>query len=335
MTTQTNGHVAVVDDSLTVRMMLQEQLQQAGYQVTLFEDGDAVVEYLKATADWPDLVLLDLVMPGIDGISVLEFIKSQDWQGFLPVILLTSMSDIEDRVRGLDQGAEDYIAKPFDSSDLLARVRAQLRIKRLQDEMADQNIALAKVNQENHRLLQELEVKNEQLKQAATTDALTGLNNRGEIERFVTDESARVRRFAQPLAVAMIDIDHFKLVNDTLGHPFGDRVIREVARVMAETVREVDRVGRYGGEEFLLVLPGTDVDGAVILADRIRSGVEALCFDPEGKKVTVSAGVACWDGDDKGWEEMVSRADQALYQAKESGRNRVCTPADDLDPVPG
>jgi len=310
----TAGHVLVTDDSLTVRMMLRDQLESAGYRVTLFDHGEACVQYLEEAESWPDLVLLDLVMPGIDGIEVLTFIKGQKERGFLPVILLTALSHVDDRVNGLDRGADDYIAKPFEAEELQARVRAQLRIKRLQDELA---------------------AKNEQLAVLAVTDALTGVANRGHIEQFIDDEAARAQRYGVPLSVAMIDIDHFKNVNDTHGHPFGDRVIREVSRVMSEAVRQVDRVGRYGGEEFLVVLPGTDGAGARILGDRVRQGVADLYLEPEGVRVTISVGVAQWEPGTGSWEDVVERADQALYRAKEGGRNRVCGGDETPVEVPG
>jgi two-component system cell cycle response regulator len=232
---------------------------------------------------------------------------------------------VRDRVHGLNLGADDYIAKPFEADELLARVRAHIRIKRLQDALAEQNAALLKTNQEKVTLLSELEAKNAQLAEMANTDPLTGVANRGHIEECLSTEVARACRFGSILSVGMLDIDHFKRTNDSFGHPFGDRVIREVARVLSETVRVVDKVGRYGGEEFLVVLPGTDLEGAGILAERIRAAVQALTFDPEGHSATLSVGVAQWEPDANNWEGLVSRADQALYQAKEEGRNRVCS----------
>ncbi len=319
------GHVLVTDDSLTVRMVLKSHLEEAGYRVTLCADGEECVDFLERGNALPDLILLDLVMPGMDGIAVLNWIKERPDAGFIPVILLTALGELNDRVRGLDQGADDYIAKPFESEELLARVRAQFRIKRLQDQLALQNAELTRTNEDKARLLSQLEAKNEQLAIMATIDPLTGVANRGHIETFLETESSRANRFGTPLSVAMLDIDYFKRLNDAHGHLFGDRVIREVSRAMAETVRQVDKVGRYGGEEFLVVLPGTDLDGARVLGDRIREAVAALDFPPEGAKVTISCGVAVWDQGLASWEALVSMADQALYQAKDDGRNRVCS----------
>jgi two-component system cell cycle response regulator len=321
---QTEGYIVVVDDSLTVRMMLKSHLEGAGYRVDVFPDGESACEALRAAHPLPDLVLLDVIMPGMDGMAVLSFIKETLRPGFVPVIFLTAQGEVRDRVHGLNLGADDYIAKPFEADELLARVRAHIRIKRLQDALAEQNAELVKTNQEKATLLSQLEAKNVQLAEMANTDPLTGVANRGHIEECLANEVARAMRFKTTLSVGMVDIDHFKRTNDSFGHPFGDRVIREVARVLAETVRQVDKVGRYGGEEFLVVMPGTGLDGAGVLAERIRAAVAALTHAPENHTATLSVGVAQWEPDAGNWEGLVSRADQALYQAKEEGRNRVC-----------
>jgi len=323
VTGQRAGYIVVIDDSLTVRMMLKAHLEGAGYRIEVFADGESACENLRTARPLPDLVLLDVIMPGMDGMAVLSFIKTNLGAG-VPVIFLTAQGEVRDRVHGLNLGADDYIAKPFEADELLARVRAHIRIKRLQDALAEHNAALVKANQEKATLLSELEVKNVQLAEMANTDPLTGVSNRGHIEECLANEVARATRFGTTLSVGMVDIDHFKRVNDSFGHPFGDRVIREVARVLSETVRQVDMVGRYGGEEFLVVMPGTGLEGAGVLAERIRAAVAALTHEPEGHCATLSVGVAQWERDAANWEGLVSRADQALYQAKEEGRNRVC-----------
>jgi two-component system cell cycle response regulator len=318
------GHVVVTDDSLTVRMMLKSHLEGAGYRVSVFADGEACAAHMGSGEPAPDLVLLDVVMPGMDGLEVLRLIKGNDRLGYVPVILLTARGEVSDRVEGLNLGADDYIAKPFESDELLARVRAHIRIKRLQDALSAQNQALEAANQEKAVLLDQLEAKNAQLAELAKTDPLTGIANRGHIESCLGDEVARAQRFKHPLSVAMLDIDHFKQINDGFGHPFGDRAIREIARVLADTLRQVDKVGRYGGEEFLMVLPDTDLAGARIVAERIRQIVAGTVFQPENHQATVSIGLAQWDPALESWEALVSRADKALYEAKETGRNRVC-----------
>ncbi|MFQ5508785.1 MAG: diguanylate cyclase [Leptospirillia bacterium] len=329
------GHVLVVDDSLTVRMMLSSHLEQEGYQVTAFVDGESCVNYLEESDEWPDLVLLDLMMPGIDGIEVLNWIKLQKGHGFLPVMLLTAMGEVDDRVRGLDEGADDYIPKLFEAEELMARVRVQLRLKSLQDELSRRNQALVDASMENAIILSQLEEKNNQLSQMATTDALTNVANRGHIEECLIEEVARARRFRHPVSVAMLDLDFFKSLNDTHGHQFGDRVLRDVSKVMSDMVREVDKVGRYGGEEFILVLPDTNLEGAVIIADRIRQAISGIDFSPVEVCCTASIGVAEWHAELSSWEDLVARADAALYRAKETGRNCVCHHADEPESVGG
>ncbi len=319
-----NGHILVADDSLTVRMLLQESLEAEGYQVTLQPDGESCIGYLEKADCWPDLVLLDLIMPGVDGIEVLGWIKSCSEGAFLPVILLTSLGDVDDRVRGLDCGADDYMAKPFEPEELLARVRAQFRIKKLQDELASQNKALRATNEEKAALLDELAAKNKQLALMASTDALTNVANRRAIQETLDKELSRAIRYKEPLSVAMVDVDLFKAINDTHGHLFGDRVIRVVADLLSGVVRNVDSVGRYGGEEYLLILPDTGAKGAMSLTERICLESAALEIGDEGCRVTLSIGVAEWEEGINTWEALVSRADQALYQAKNTGRNRVC-----------
>jgi len=328
------GHIVVTDDSLTVRMMLKSHLEGAGYRVSVCPDGEACLELLGGGGPPPDLVLLDVVMPGVDGLEVLGRLKGDPHAGFVPVILLTAQGEVSDRVHGLDQGAGDYIAKPFEADELLARVRAHIRIKRLQDALSEQNAALETANRDKAALLAELEAKNAQLAALARTDPLTGVANRGHIEQCLADEVARARRFGHRLAVGMLDIDFFKRINDGFGHPFGDRVIREVARILTQTLRQVDKVGRYGGEEFLLVLPDTDIEGAHILAERVRALMADFTFEPQDYRGTVSIGVASWLPGNESWEALVSRADQALYAAKESGRNRVCCWQEDGKGVP-
>ncbi|MDH5528148.1 MAG: diguanylate cyclase [Nitrospirota bacterium] len=316
-------HILIVDDSYTVRMMLNDDLLEEGYRVTAHEDGEAAIAFLEQCERWPDLVLLDLVLPGADGIEVLSWIRANSHDGYLPVILLTALGEVDDRVRGLDRGADDYIAKPFENQELFARVRAQLRIKRLQEELETRNAALAAANMDKARLLAELEAKNEQLSELAATDALTGLPNRGTIETTLINEVSRSNRFKRPLSVAMVDVDHFKSINDTYGHPFGDRVLREVARILVDTIRQVDHAGRFGGEEFLLVLPDTGEDGALVLMERLRKAMAAQEFPPEAAKATLSVGIAHWDEQSGEWETLIARADEALYDAKRGGRNRV------------
>jgi len=250
--------------------------------------------------------MMDVVMPGLSGIDCCRLIKTMTADTFLPVMLVTGKSDTESRVEGLRIGADDYVCKPFDDRELLARVNGMLRIKRLHDHV-----------QESRARLEQLSV----------IDELTGLYNYRYLHSRLAEEYKRAERYHEPLACAMIDVDHFKRVNDTHGHDVGDAVLREVGTRLKTGLREIDVVARYGGEEFMLVLPGTHSPGAIVVADRLwRAVSEAPITVGAGSlHVTVSIGIACYPSRDvNSKDELLKAADVALYQAKSEGRDRVC-----------
>jgi diguanylate cyclase (GGDEF)-like protein len=224
----------------------------------------------------------------------------------------TALDSVESKVEGLGAGADDYITKPINFAELEARVRSMLRIKALQDDLQARERELASANAELRRM--------------AGTDALTGLYNRRRIEERLHEMFDHSVRLHEPLAVVMFDLDHFKSVNDTYGHQVGDLVLRKVGALLRDAAREIDRVGRYGGEEFMAILPGTVLDAAVTFAERARQQVEAHAFVCEGVTLrrTLSCGVAAWPHPRiRHRNELVKAADEALYVAKALGRNRV------------
>jgi diguanylate cyclase (GGDEF)-like protein len=225
---------------------------------------------------------------------------------------VTAKDTAEDIVEGLEAGADDYISKPYNFKELEARVRAMLRIKRLQDELDQKN--------------RELEDANKRLRKLSITDGLTGLFNHRHVHELLRDEWERSARSGEPSAVAMLDLDRFKSINDTYGHPTGDVVLYETARIIREAAREIDMVGRYGGEEFIAILPGTEEESAEHFAERVRQAVEAHVFRDGATEIrmTVSCGVASFPapGVDEP-EALLKAADEALYQAKHGGRNQV------------
>jgi len=302
--------VLVVDDLPDNVEILRARLESRGYAVATASDGQEALTAVHAAP--PHLILCDVMMPGIDGYEVARRIKQDESLPFIPIILVTALSETEHIVQGLNTGADDYIAKPYHFQELEARVRAMLRIKRLQDELDLKN--------------RELEVANKRLKKLSITDGLTELFNHRHVHELLRDEFERSRRSEEPLAVVMIDLDRFKAVNDTYGHPTGDVVLFETARILKETAREIDMVGRYGGEEFIAILPNTDEEEGGRFAERVRSAVEAHLFRDEATelRMTCSSGVASFpvEGVDSP-EELLKNADEALYLAKESGRNRV------------
>jgi diguanylate cyclase (GGDEF)-like protein len=297
----TGPSILVAEDSGVVRAVLRQHLEAQGYSVIEAEDGDAALHECRSRA--PDAVLLDIEMPGLDGYQVLAALKADPDLAELPVVFLTGRTSTEDVVEGLRLGAHDYLKKPFEASELIARVSAAVRVKTLQDELRKRNVELSLLSR---------------------TDALTSLANRRHIEERLYELTSLSQRHRHDLAVMMIDIDHFKAVNDTVGHAGGDTVLREFSARLQRALREEDIAGRWGGEEFLVLLSLTDLTGAVTLAERVCQSIASKPFvldDETTLAVTVSIGCAVADGHDP--EELVKRADEALYEAKEGGRNRV------------
>ena len=295
----------VVDDSAVYRKLIGDQLRSWGFGVTLAESGSAAWKILEQP-DSPKLALLDWVLPDIDGIELCRRIRDARSSGpYVYVILLTGKEGRQNMLEAMEAGADDYLIKPFDELELKARLLVGKRILDLQEELV---------------------TARESMRHAATHDSLTGLMNRGEIVAMLGRELERARREHSPIGVILGDIDHFKKVNDTLGHLFGDEALREIGRRLREQLRVYDGVGRYGGEEFLMVLPNCDLPNAMLRANELReiiaSAPVACCS--EEKLITMSMGVAVSSGDEKNdLETLLNQADAGLYAAKENGRNRV------------
>jgi diguanylate cyclase (GGDEF)-like protein len=290
------NRVLVVDDSEFIHELVRTRLREEGLHVEHQLTGEDGLRH--AIEVRPDLILLDIELPDLNGFEVCRRLKERAETRTIPVIFLTGQSDTEAKVRGLDLGAVDYVIKPFDEVELRARVRAALRTKRLQD------------------LLQ----------QQSFLDGLTGLWNRGYLDHRLEGELNIARRYERRLSLLLGDIDHFKRVNDTFGHLFGDYVIQRIAEALSTHARRSDIACRYGGEEFALLLPSAGIEEAALVAERLRVAVEASPFHLRGTQlnVTISFGVATSDGlDPLTSESLIARADRALYNAKESGRNCV------------
>jgi two-component system cell cycle response regulator len=302
--------ILVVDDHPDNVEIIDARLSSRGYEIETANNGQEALD--KVYANPPHLILCDVMMPLIDGYEVSRRIKSDEALPFIPIILVTARDSTQDKVEGLEAGADDYLTKPINFPELEARVRSMLRIKRLQDELDQKN--------------RELEVANKRLRKLSITDGLTELFNHRHVHQLLHEEFERSMRTAEPVAVAMLDLDRFKQVNDTYGHPTGDVILYETARIIRETAREIDMVGRYGGEEFIAILPNTSVEEAARFAERVRQAVESHEYRDEANQIhmTVSSGVASFPGLDVDSPELLlKRADEALYVAKESGRNRV------------
>jgi two-component system, cell cycle response regulator len=305
--------VLIAEDDPLFRRILERWFQQWDYGVTAVENGLDAWEVLQRE-DAPQLAILDWMMPGMEGIELCRRIRSRDQSPYRYVLLLTAKDDKQDVIAGLEAGADDYLTKPFDVDELRARVRAGKRILDLQ-------AALIHAQDE--------------LQSAALHDSLTGLWNRGAVLDLLRREVCRRQRTGDALGVIMADIDYFKKINDTHGHLVGDAVLQEVTRRLAMQVRPYDGVGRYGGEEFLIVFPGCSMPDLVVGAERLRHCIADQPIETSVGQipVTLSLGLASveqGENETLGCETFLHRADSALYAAKARGRNRVETAAPSL-----
>ncbi len=299
-------NVLIADDDVVSRRLLQVSLSHAGYQVETAANGAEALRVLQE-AGCPRLAILDWMMPEMDGVEVCRSVRKLGREPYIYIILLTAKEQQNEIVEGLEAGADDYITKPFDLHELKARLRAGKRILELQEQLV---------------------TAREELRARATHDSLTGLWNRGAILETLKSEVARSVREGTHLSIVLADLDYFKRINDTHGHPAGDAVLREVGRRMQASVRVYDSVGRYGGEEFLIVSPGCTLSNAVEQAERLRRSVAAEEISLPGGlslAVTMSLGVAARTAETAQEGDLLRAADEALYSAKKSGRNRVET----------
>lgn len=306
-----NRRILVVDDVATNLRLVEGHLRREGYQVVLASSGEEALQ--KIEIDPPDLVLLDVIMPGMDGFEACRRIRENPEIRHIPVILVTALTDLDHKNQGQQAGADDFVTKPFDRNELLIRVRSMLRIKVLHDRLT-QKIA-------------ELESAKKRLRQLADTDPLTSLYNKRYLIKALRNEVSRASRYKNPLSLVMIDVDHFKAINDEFGHVSGDAVLQQMATLLANGVRSIDIAARYGGEEFAIVLPETPATGAELVARRLGALVKRHRFlDAEGEPLdplTISLGVASHGAGCDGAGSLVKLADARLYEAKQSGRDCV------------
>ncbi|MBI3210804.1 MAG: diguanylate cyclase [Candidatus Solibacter usitatus] len=295
--------VLIADDSGPTRLALTRRLEEWGYEVVSCKDGETAWAEL-AQPDAPRLVILDWMMPGLNGDEICRRIRANAQASYSYILLLTSRTEHEDLIEGLESGADDYLTKPFDESELKVRLRTGMRILNLESELVSAR---------------------DELREQATRDSLTGLWNRRSILQELERELSRAIRTGASVGVLILDLDHFKSINDRYGHLAGDEVLRKVGEILLASVRPYDSVGRFGGEEFLVVLAGCDQTIVDTRAEAFRFAIasQAAQFEGQSIPITASVGASVFEHDVPCEPmDLVRAADEALYEAKRAGRNR-------------
>ncbi len=303
--------ILIVDDIPVNIQLLQNYLGSAGYHTFSAANGEEALLRVRETR--PDMVLLDVMMPKMDGFETCRQLKRNEETSYIPVIMVTALNELEDKIKGIEAGADDFISKPFNRLELLARVKSLLRVKFLHDQLQEK--------------VKQLELAKERLREMAVTDGLTQLFNYRYFREYLDQELKRAARHHLFVSLVMLDIDFFKHYNDQHGHPAGDQVLREIAGLIRDNIRSIDVAVRYGGEEFVMVLPETNRAQACVVAEKIRKMVEKQRFPHEEQQpngnLTISMGVASFPEDAPDGEELIKKADLRLYIAKAQGRNKV------------
>lgn len=300
--------ILLVEDNPFQAELTKKYLINNGYEVILAGDGKSAIKIAKTEPI--DLIILDVILPDINGYEIARWLRISDETKGLPIIMLSEKKKVEDKVSGLEAGADDYLPKPYNEIELNATIYACLRTKALQDE-------LRKKNKQLEEILKKVEV-------LAITDSLTGLYNRRHFENMLGKEFKKANRYNIPLTCMMIDLDHFKEINDAYGHHKGDEVIKEVSKKIKDSIRDIDIAARWGGEEFIVLLPMTNKENAYKAAERIANNIKEIHFPEIKRQLTVSVGIAEIPNPAiKDVEKLVQMADLALYEAKRKGRNRI------------
>jgi len=302
------ARILVVEDSKSQAEITRDFLEKNGYAVTWVQNGAGALKAVK-TASY-DVILLDLVLPDMNGNEICRWLKLNSETRGVPIIMLTVESALKEKVASLEAGADDYLPKPYNEIELNARIYAALRTKALQDELREKNRQL-------EELLAQVELQ-------SITDPLTGLRNRRYVETILEKELAKWKRYGTPLTCLMVDVDHFKKINDQHGHLAGDAALKGLAELLTRSLREADTAARWGGEEFLILLPQTEITAASVPAFKILRAVsDWRLAQLQGLQVTVSIGIASADVTADTPAKLVRAADHALYEAKNKGRNRI------------
>jgi two-component system chemotaxis response regulator CheY len=312
--------VLVADDSAVPRLILERNLTALGHEIASAVDGDEAWTLYRSFA--PDVVLSDWLMPGLDGIELCQRIRTDPVDRYTYFVLLTAMTEVEHVITAMQAGADDFMVKPLERTALEAALIGARRVTELHEQLRDQRASLERLNS--------------LLFDDARRDPLTLLGNRLRLSEDLAAAVARVERYGHAYSIALLDIDFFKRYNDHFGHQAGDLALRSVAHALAGSVRAGDMVYRYGGEEFLILLPEQTIDSASVVLERVRQTIEDLALphpdNPPVDVVTISGGVAGTDASSRiSVNDWLRHADEALYRAKATGRNRVVAFGSDLE----
>ena len=303
-------NIYIVDDIEENLQVVGAMLKEEGLNISFARNGESALKGIAKKI--PDLILLDISMPEMDGYEVCEHLKTDKATADIPVIFLTGRSQADDIIKGFQYGAVDYVTKPFNAEELLARVSTHLELKESRDIISRQNNELKELNSELYQL--------------SITDKLTGIYNRLYIMEMISKEFSKSKRNNSTFSCILFDIDHFKKFNDTYGHLAGDHVLEKTAQLARDMIRTEDSLGRYGGEEFLLVLPDINAEKAEAVGEKIRAAIQdcSYTFGKHTLNVTISLGVSDnTRSDPEDEKEIIDNADKALYKAKNEGRNRA------------
>lgn len=300
--------IVVLDDNNQNLKLISDVLEDVGYDVSLCLTSYQLLDYLEE--ELPDIIILDIMMPDMNGFEVCKRIKAIERLKDIPIIFLSAKTETVDIVYGLEIGGVDYVTKPFRPIELIARIKTHLEIKTIRDELKEKNMELIALN--------------EQLEEYAIKDTLTKLYNRRMILAKFEEEISRCKRNFEVFSIILLDIDYFKDINDKFGHNFGDEVLKVFASLLTSSKRVQDLVARWGGEEFLIILPCTEKSGAMIVAERIRQQISEYEYHSSAGNIHITAtfGVAEFNKEDS-VEKIIRKADYALYYGKDNGRNQI------------
>ena len=342
--TLNHGTILIVDDTPTNLAILVDYLAERGFDIAVAMDGLSAIEQISDTR--PDLILLDVRMPGIDGFETCRRLKARKDTSHLPVIFMTALSDTEDKVKGFQAGAVDYVTKPIQQEEVLARVTTHLTLRRLQVSLEESNARLQQEIFERERAANALRAANDQLERQAlelkkqyevvdklaVTDDVSGFYNTRFLHQFL-DQTVTPNAAARAMSLVFFDLDGFKRVVDTHGHLLGAKILKEVAEVVHHYLDPEDRLVRYGGDEYVVILPGQEREAALAKVERIKEGVAMTAYLQEehlNVRVTASFGLATYPQDASGEKELLAAADRCLFQSKASGKNTISVAGGDV-----